>query len=81
MEKLEPERKERGDKRWGRKSPCLALPWKDNIVVTLLTTVHNANDHVVVKRKEKQNGKWESIDLKQTYLIQTYRAYINGVYK
>ena len=50
-------RKERGDMRWNRKAPCRALQWKDNKVVTMPTAIHNANDQVVVKRKEKQNGK------------------------
>ena len=37
-------RKERGDMRWDRKLPCLALQWKENKIVTVLTTVHNASD-------------------------------------
>ena len=31
----------------------------------MLTTIHNANDQVAVKRKEKHNGKWVSVDVKQ----------------
>ena len=67
--------------RWDRTPPCLTLQWKDNKVVTMLTTIHNANDQVVIKHKEKQNRKWESIDVKKPKVIQTYNAYINGVDK
>ena len=74
-------RKERGDMRWDRTPPCLTLQLKDNKVVTMLTTIHNANDQVVIKHKEKQNRKWESIDVKKPKVIQTYNAYINGVDK
>ena len=64
-------RKERGDMRWDRMPPCLALQWKDNRVVTMLTTIHNANDQVVIRHKVKQNRKWESIDVTKPKVIQT----------
>ena len=35
--------------RWERDPPCLALQWVDNKVVSLLTTIDNANDKVMVK--------------------------------
>ena len=65
-------KRKRGDMRWDRKSPCLALQWKDNKVVTMLTTIHNANDQVVVKRKEKHNEKWVSVDVKSYTDIQCF---------
>ena len=62
-------------------SSYLAFQWKDNKVVTMLNMIHNTNDQVVVKLKEKRNGKWLSIDLKQLKVIQIYHAYMNGVEK
>ena len=49
-------------------SSYLAFQWKDK-VVTMLNMIHNTNDQVFVKLKEKHNGKWLSIDLKQLKVI------------
>ena len=35
--------KDRGSVGWGRDPPCLALQWLDNKVVSMLTTIDNAN--------------------------------------
>ncbi|XP_066926570.1 piggyBac transposable element-derived protein 4-like [Clytia hemisphaerica] len=74
-------KKPRGDMRWSRDKPNLALQWKDNKAVTMLSTIHNANEFVMVKRKEKVEDKWESIDVKQPKVISEYKSYMNGVDK
>ena len=38
--------KERGAMWWERDPPCLALQWVDNKVVSVLTTIDNANDRL-----------------------------------
>jgi len=48
--------KERGSMHWVRDPPCLVLQWVDNRVVSMITTVGNANDHVQVSRKQKNGG-------------------------
>ena len=42
--------RERGSMRWERVSPCLALQWVDHKVVSVLTTIDNANDYGQVNR-------------------------------
>ena len=71
--------KNRGDMRWERTRPCLALQWKDNKVVTMLSTIHNAIDFVMLQWKEKHKGKWESIHVRQPKVILEYNHCINGV--
>ena len=39
--------------RWERTEECLVMQWKDSRVVTLLTTIDNANETVTVSRKSK----------------------------
>ena len=67
--------------RWLREKPYLALQWKDNKVVTMLSIIHKATDFVMAKRKEKVDGKWEGIDVKQPKVIAEYNSYMNGVDK
>ena len=66
---------------WTRDGVCLILQWKDNKAFTMLYTIHNANEYVMVKRKEKVADKWESIDVKQPKVISEYNSYMNGVDK
>ena len=74
-------KKARGDMKWVREKPNLALQWKDNKAVTMLSTIHNASEYVMVKRKEKVADKWESIDVKQPKVISEYNSFMNGVDK
>ena len=55
--------------RWYHDENLVALHWKDNKVVTLLTTIDNASDYMEVNRKvkkminwkqSKSNNRWES---------------------
>ncbi|KAH8031452.1 hypothetical protein HPB51_017224 [Rhipicephalus microplus] len=56
----------RGDIRWLRDKGVLYLQWKDRRVVHMVSTAHTANAHVLAKRKEKKNGKWEQIHNQET---------------
>lgn len=40
--------------------PCLALQWVDNKVISVLTTIDNANDHGQVIRKTTTAGVWST---------------------
>ena len=65
--------------RWERDSPCLALQWIDNRVVSLLTTIDNANDRVQVDRKSKTAGVWNRKVVYQPKAISNYNKYMNAV--
>ena len=70
---------ERGSMRWERDNPCLALQWIDNKVVSVLTTIDNANDKVSVIRKSKVANVWKEIIVQQPEAINRYNKYRNGV--
>ena len=70
---------ERGSMRWERIPPCLALQWIDNKVVSMLTTIGNANDRLEVNRKSKTAGKWRVKAVSQPKTFATYNQYMNGV--
>ena len=70
---------ERGSMRWERVSPCLALQWVDNKVVSVLTTIDNANDYGHVNRKCKTAGAWNSKVVSQPRAISNYNKYMNAV--
>jgi len=71
--------KERGAMRWERDPPCLALQWVDNKVVSLLTTIDNANDKVLANRRSKTDGVWSTKVVSQPKTISNYNKYMNGV--
>lgn len=70
---------ERGSMRWERDPPILALQWLDNKVVSMLTTIENANDSLQVRRKTKTAGVWRTRVVQQPQAIATYNQYMNGV--
>ena len=70
---------DRGSMRWERDPPVLALQWLDNKVVSMLTTIENANDSLQVRRKTKTAGVWSTKLVKQPQAIATYNKYMNGV--
>ena len=71
--------KERGAMRWERDAPCLALQWIDNKVVSVVTTIDNANDRVQVNRKTKTAGVWSTKVVDQPKAISNYNKYMNAV--
>ena len=70
---------ERGSMRWVRDPPILALQWFDNKVVSMLTTIENANDSIQVERKSKTGGVWRPIVVQQPQAIASYNCYMNAV--
>ena len=71
--------KEKGAMRWERDPPCLALQWVDNKVVSLLTTIDNANGKVLANRRSRTNGVWRTKVVSQPKTISNYNKYMNGV--
>ena len=69
----------RGDVRWVRNSPVLALQWIDSKPVSVLSTIHAGNDKVTCERRTKRNGKFEKVSLPQPRAIQDYNQFMNGV--
>jgi len=50
-------KKARGDMRWSRQGDLLGVQWKDNKTVSIISTMHNANDFNMAKRRTK-NKAW-----------------------
>ena len=72
-------KKERGSMRWEWDAPVLALQWIDNKVVSLLTTIDNANDKIQVQRKTKKNDTWNTKVVYQPKAVSNYNKYMNAV--
>ena len=64
---------------WQRDPPVLALQWLDNKVVSMLTSIENANDCLQVRRKTKRAGIWSTKVVQQPQAIATYNKYMNAV--
>ena len=71
--------KDRGSMRWERDCPCLALQWLDNKVVSVITTIDNANVKTEVNRKIRTDGKWSSKKVPQPGAISNYNKFMNAV--
>lgn len=69
----------RGSMRWERDPPILALQWLDNKVVSVLTSIDNANDSLQVSRKTRTDGVWSTKVVQQPQAIASYNKYMNGV--
>ena len=65
--------------RWERDPPVLALQWLHNKVVSMLSTIENANDSIQVKRKRKTAGVWSTKVIQQPKAIANYNKYMNAV--
>jgi len=70
---------ERGSMCWERDPPVSALQWLDNKVVSMLSTIENANDSIQVKQKTKTAGVWSTKVIQQPKVIATYNKYMNAV--
>ena len=70
---------ERGCMHWERDPPCLAFQWVDNKVVSMLTTIGNANDGLLVNRKTKTANVWRVKQVPQPQTISQYNNYMNVV--
>lgn len=65
--------------RWSRDGDILAVQWVDNKLVTMLSSIDNANEYVEVKRKKKTDNKWNDLTVKQPFVIHRYNRFMNGV--
>ena len=73
--------KERWDMRWERDGSLLALQWKDNKIVTMLSSIHIATQSVAVNRKVKIDDVWRIKEMKQPMVICKYNKFMNAVDK
>jgi len=73
--------KERGDMRWVRNGKVLGLQWKDNKVVTMVSSIDRADKYVEVERKVKIDGKCSKVAVKQPECVYRYNQFMNGVDK
>ena len=71
--------RERGSMRWVRDSPCLVLQWVDNKVVSMITTVGNANEQGQVTRRVRTDGRWGEMLVRQPQIFKTYNMKMNAV--
>ena len=55
--------------RWVSDGKMLAMQWKDNKPVTMLTSIHDANGSVTVQRNGKLANRWRKIDVLQPKAI------------
>ena len=72
---------EKGDMRSEQNGSLLALQWKHNKILTMLSSIDVANECVTVNRKIKISDKWETVEVKQPMAIHKYNAFMNGVDK
>ena len=73
---------QRGDQRWLRdENDVLIQQWKDNSLVTLLSTIHNGSESSTCKRRQKdaKTGGFELKTIQQPKSIQEYNANMKGV--
>ena len=71
--------RKRGNMRWARDPPCLVLQWVDNKVVSMITTVGNANEQGQVTRRVRTDGQWGERLVKQPQIFKTYNMKMNAV--
>ena len=64
--------------RWVRDPPCLVLQWVDK-VVSMITTVGNANEQGQVTWRVRTDGEWGERLVKQPTIFKTYNMKINAV--
>ena len=66
---------------WEHDGVLLGLQWKDNRIITMLSSIDNASECVLVNRKIKINDAWTNVQLRQPMAIHTYNKYMNSVDK
>ncbi|KAK0068378.1 piggyBac transposable element-derived protein 3 [Biomphalaria pfeifferi] len=66
----------RGDMRWIRDGQLLTVQWRDNKTISLMSTIHDANDSVTAKRRTKTNGQFENLTVNQPTIVHDYNKYM-----
>ena len=69
----------RGDMRWFREGDKLIVQWKDKRVVTIMTTLHNANESDLVDRNIRVGDKWEKQKVRRPQVFGDYNKNMGGV--
>ena len=69
---------QRGKMRWVRRGNLGFLQWKDNKVVTILTTMHK-NLSGKLFYKSKVNGQFRELHVPQSQAIKDYNMHMGGV--
>ena len=72
-------RERRGSMRWVRDGVSLALQWKDNRPVTMVTSIDSANDFLYIDRNEKVGNAWQRVRVKQPKAFHNYNQFMNAV--
>ena len=57
----------------------MVLQWIDSKPVTILTTIHSANEQVSAKRRTKRGGVYREVNIPQPLAIHEYNNFMNGV--
>ncbi|KAI8780061.1 piggyBac transposable element-derived protein 3 [Biomphalaria glabrata] len=71
----------RGEMTWVRQDQVLAMQWRDNKTVSLVSTMPSANEFNYVNRRTKNNGVFEQLKVKQPKLVGDYNSFTGGVDK
>ena len=70
---------ERGETRYVRNGDILIQQWKDRRVVSMLSTVHRGNSHIMVTRHTKVNGQHTALNIRQPTCVRDYNKKMGGV--
>ena len=70
---------ERGETRYVREGNILVQQWKDRRVVSMLSTVHRGDSHVMVTRHTKVNGQHVELNIRQPTCVRDYNKNMGGV--
>ena len=70
---------ERGETRYVREGNILVQQWKDRRVVSMLSTVHRGDSHVMVTNHTKVNGQHVELNIRQPTCVRDYNKNMGGV--
>ena len=70
---------ERGETRYVREGNILVQQWKDRRVVSMLSTMHRGDSHVMVTRHTKVNGQHVELNIRQPTCVRDYNKNMGGV--
>lgn len=65
--------------RWQRSDDIVTLQWKDNKVVTIVSTIHGAPDATHTLRRVKEDGRFSQKIVRQPVAVRDYNRFMNGV--
>lgn len=76
-------KEQRGKMRWVRDGELLFLQWKDNKVVTFISSMHRhrSNQVAYCNRRAKINNEFRKLLVRQPQLVKDYNKYMGGVDK